>query len=167
MVGTRTKLVNHVRATVKSLGHRLPACSAQGFPRKVAEHLPEPLRPALEPVLETISSLTAQIREYDRKLETVAEELYPQTGLLRQVKGVGPLTALAFVLTIEDPWRFADSRTVAPISGWYRARTNPVAATRSSTSPSAATRCSESCWSVAPTTCSARSAKTPISGATA
>jgi transposase len=117
LVGTRTKLVNHVRATVKSLGHRLPACSAQGFPRKVAEHLPGPLRPALEPVLETISSLTAQIREYDRKLEAVAEELYPETRLLRQVKGVGPLTALAFVLTIEDPWRFADSRTVGAYLG--------------------------------------------------
>jgi transposase len=74
LVGTRTKLVNHVRATVKSLGHRLPACSAQGFPRKVFEHLPDPLRPALEPVLGTISSLTAQIREYDRKLEAVAED---------------------------------------------------------------------------------------------
>ena len=60
VVGTRTKLVNHVRATVKSLGHRPPACSAQGFPRKVSEHLPEPLRLALDPVLETISSLTAQ-----------------------------------------------------------------------------------------------------------
>lgn len=61
LVGTKTKLVNHVRSTVKSLGHRLPACSAQGFPRRVAEHLPDPLRPAFEPILETIASLTASI----------------------------------------------------------------------------------------------------------
>jgi len=117
LVSSRTKLVNHVRATVKSLGHRLPACSAQGFPKKVAEHLPEPLRPALEPVLETIASLTSRIREYDRKVGAVADELYPETELLRQVKGVGPITALAFVLTIEDPWRFRDSRTVGAYLG--------------------------------------------------
>jgi transposase len=117
LVATRTKLVNHVRATVKSLGQRLPSCSAQGFPKKVAAHLPDPLRPALEPVLETISSLTVRIREYDRKLEVVSGELYPETKLLRQVKGVGPLTALAFVLTVEDPYRFRDSRTVGAYLG--------------------------------------------------
>lgn len=117
LVGTRTKLVNHVRATVKSLGHRLPACSAQSFPRKVTEHLPEPLRPALEPILEMISSLTNQIRDYDRRIEAVAGTFYPETKLLRQVKGVGSLTALAFVLTVEDPWRFRDSRTVGAYLG--------------------------------------------------
>lgn len=117
LVGTRTKLVNHVRATVKSLGHRLPACSAQSFPKKVAQHLPESLRPALEPILQTIGSLTTQIREYDRKIEAVAGEPYPETKLLRQVKGVGPITALAFVLTLEDPHRFRDSRTVGAYLG--------------------------------------------------
>jgi transposase len=40
----------------------------------------------------------------------LAEELYPKTRLLRQVPGVGALTALAFVLTVEDPARFAGSR---------------------------------------------------------
>jgi transposase len=80
-------------------------------------HLPEPLRPALRPVLETIASLSAQIREYDAKLESVAKELYPETRLLRQVKGVGLLTALAFILTIEDPSRFEVSRTVGAYLG--------------------------------------------------
>ena len=55
--------------------------------------------PALEPILEQIGSLTERIRQYDRKLETVSEEHYPQTELLRQVEGLGPLTALTFVLT--------------------------------------------------------------------
>jgi transposase len=122
LVATRTKLVNHVRATVKSLGHRLPSCSAQGFPKKVAEHLPEPLRPALEPILQTIGSLTAQIREYDRKIEAVARGRYPQTKLLRRVKGVGPITALAFVLTLEDPYRFRDSRSVGAYLGLVPSR---------------------------------------------
>ena len=33
-------------------------------------------------------------------------------ALLRQVCGVGPLTSLAFVLTVDDPTRFTRSRTV-------------------------------------------------------
>jgi hypothetical protein len=61
--------------------------------------------------------LSSRIRDYDRKLEAVAEDLYPETKLLRQVKGVGPLTALAFVLTVEDPSRFRDSRTVGAYLG--------------------------------------------------
>jgi transposase len=120
LVGTRTKLVNHVRGTViKAFGTRLPKCTAQSFHhKKVAEHLPrELLAPALGPVLETITSLSERIREYDRRLEEVADELYPETKLLRQIHGVGALTALAFVLTLEDPSRFAKSRQVGPYLG--------------------------------------------------
>jgi transposase len=47
-----------------------------------------------------VGSLTERIRDYDRKLEEISKESYPETGLLRQVEGVGPLTALAFVLTL-------------------------------------------------------------------
>jgi len=117
LVGTRTKLVNHIRGTVKAFGARLPKCTAQSFHHKVAEHLPRELAPALGPVLETIASLSERIREYDRRLEEVADELYPETKLLRQIHGVGALTALAFVLTLEDPSRFAKSRQVGPYLG--------------------------------------------------
>jgi transposase len=81
------------------------------------EHVPEALLPALEPILETIGSLTERIREYDRKLETVCREHYPETDLLRQVEGVGALTALTFVLTLEDPYRFEKSRSVGAYLG--------------------------------------------------
>ena len=117
LVGARTKLVNHVRSSVKSFGARLPKCSAESFHKKVAGRLPEELLPALEPLLDTIASLSAQIREYDRRLETLAEELYPETQLLRQVPGVGMLTALVFVLTLEDPFRFDDGRAVGAYLG--------------------------------------------------
>ena len=69
------------------------------------------------PILETIANLTVRIRAYDRELEALAEQLYPQTRLLREVPGVGTLTALAFVLTVEDPARLADSRTVGAYLG--------------------------------------------------
>jgi transposase len=117
LVGARTQLVNHVRGAVKSFGGRLPKCPARSFHNKVVEHIPEALWAALGPILETIGSLTERIREYDRQLETVCQEHYPETELLRQVEGVGALTALTFVLTLEDPSRFAKSRTVGAYLG--------------------------------------------------
>ena len=117
LVGCRTQLVNHVRGTVKSFGGRLPKCPARSFHNKVPEHIPEALTPALEPILEQIGSLTERIREYERKLEAVSEEHYPETKLLRQVEGIGPLTALTFVLTLEDPHRFKKSRSVGAYLG--------------------------------------------------
>jgi transposase len=106
LVDCRTQLVNHVRGAVKSFGARLPKCPARSFHKRAREHIPEALSPALGPILEQIASLTERIREYDRKLETISLERYPETQLLRQVEGVGPLTALTFVLTLEDPYRF-------------------------------------------------------------
>jgi transposase len=83
-----------------------------------SEHIPEALLPALEPVLEQIGSLTERIRDYERHLKTISEEHYPQeTELLRQVEGVGTLTALSFVLTLEDPHRFEKSRSVGAYLG--------------------------------------------------
>jgi transposase len=117
LVGSRTQLVNHVRGAVKSFGARLPKCPARSFHKRAAEHVPEALRPALGPILEQIGSLTERIRQYDRKLETVCEEHYPETQLLRQVEGIGALTALTFVLTLEDPYRFAKSRSVGAYLG--------------------------------------------------
>jgi transposase len=86
-------------------------------------HIPEALLPALEPILEQIASLTERIRGYERQLETISEEHYPhETGLLRQVEGVGPLTALTFVLTVEDPYRFEKSRSVGAYLGLVPAK---------------------------------------------
>jgi transposase len=117
LVSSRTQLVNHVRGAVKSFGARLPKCPAASFHNKAPEHIPEALLPALGPILETIGSLTRHIREYDRQLETISKETYPETELLRQVEGVGPLTALTFVLTVEDPYRFEKSRSVGAYLG--------------------------------------------------
>jgi transposase len=118
LVSCRTQLVNHVRGAVKSFGARLPKCPARSFHKRAAEHIPEALLPALEPVLEQIGSLTERIRDYERHLKTISEEHYPQeTELLRQVEGVGTLTALSFVLTLEDPHRFEKSRSVGAYLG--------------------------------------------------
>jgi hypothetical protein len=103
----------------------LPKCPAVSFHNKAPEHIPEALWAALGSILETIGSLTPltrRIRDYDRQLETIAKEHYPQTELLRQVEGIGTLTALTFVLTLEDPYRFERSRSVGAYLGLVPAR---------------------------------------------
>jgi len=122
LVDCRTQLVNHVRGAVKSFGARLPKCPARSFHKRAPEHIPEALLPALGPILEQIGSLTERIRQYDLQLQIVAKERYPETDLLRQVEGVGPLTALTFVLTLEDPHRFEKSRCVGAYLGLVPAR---------------------------------------------
>jgi transposase len=86
--------------------------------KRASEHILEALWAALGPILEQIGSLTERIRQYDdRQLEAISKERYPQTELLRQVEGVGPLTALTFVVTLEEPYRFAKSRSVGAYLG--------------------------------------------------
>lgn len=117
LVEARTALINSVRGLVKSMGERLPKCSAESFPKQVAGEIPENLRAALMPLIEQAASITAKIRQYDERVEEMAQSKYPKSALLRQVKGVGALTAVAFQLTIEDPERFAKSREVGPYLG--------------------------------------------------
>ncbi len=117
LVRSRTLLINHARSIVKSSGLRLPSCSAYSFAHKVAPHIPEPLRPALDPIINTIASLTQQIKSYDKKTEDLCGERYPETKLLREISGIGPLVSLAFILTLENPDRFHKSRDVGPALG--------------------------------------------------
>jgi transposase len=117
LVGQRTATINHVRATVKAHGRRLPSCSAEVFPRKAVAALGEELSVALGPLLEEVAELTAKIRAYDRKVELLSAKEYPETGLLKQVVGVGPLTALTYVLVLEEQGRFKKSRQVGSYLG--------------------------------------------------
>ena len=146
LVGCRTQLVNHVRGAVKSFGGRLPKCPARSFHKRAEEHIPEALRPALGPILEQVGLLTERIHQYDRMLESISKERYPETELLRQVEGIGPLTALSFVLTLEDPHRFERSRSVGAYLGLVPATSQSGTGTLRSASPKKATRCYGSSW---------------------
>lgn len=117
LVGTRTKLINHARGSVKSWGGRIPRISSEAFAHKAAAHLPEELLPVLEPLLEVIADLTRRIRAYDRLIAKVTDKHYPEANRLQQIKGVGPVTALAFVLLVEDPKRFKRSRDAGAYFG--------------------------------------------------
>ena len=117
LVKSRTQLINHARGMVKTNGERLPRCSAASFARRCAGHVPADLRPALKPIFKIIAQLSEQICELDRKINQLCRHHYPQTARLQQVPGVGPVTALAYVLSIEDPARFGKSRQVGAYLG--------------------------------------------------
>lgn len=117
LVRTRTSLVNAVRGLVKPFGVRLPKCSTASFAKKAALHIPDFLQEAVEPLLMTITLLTSKIACLDRKVEDLADKKYPATQRLREVVGVGPLTALAFVLAVGNAKRFKKSRTVGAYFG--------------------------------------------------
>lgn len=117
LVATRTKLINCVRGLVKPLGERISGCGTASFHKDAPEQIPEELREATDPLIETIAGLTERIRAYDKLVETMSDERFPETKVLRQVTGVGALTALAFVLVIEDPARFTRSRSVGAYLG--------------------------------------------------
>lgn len=116
LVRSRTLLVNHLRGAVKSAGSRLPNCSTERLHKIATQALPPELDTALEPVVALLASLTDQIHLYDRAVERLARQ-HPETAALRQVHGVGTLTSLAYVLTLEDPARFDKSRTVGAYLG--------------------------------------------------
>jgi transposase len=103
LVCARTKLICTVRGLVKSDGKRLPKCSTKTFHDMERDYVPEALREALD--------------RYDKRVKRMCRESYPETELLRQIKGVGELVSLAFVLTVDNPDRFAKSRDVGAYMG--------------------------------------------------
>jgi len=114
LVGTRTALVNAARGLTKSYGERLRKCGTGQMNREIAKGLSQELREALDPLLREIESLHEQI----------AKEVHPEVALLKQVKGVGTLIALTYILTFDDPHRFRRSRDAGCFLGLRPGRRN-------------------------------------------
>lgn len=103
LVSSRVGLVNHIRGSVKAFGARLPVCSTRTFARKARAVILEALLAALEPVLVIVEGLSEQILAMEKRIKVLGKEAYPETNALRQVTGVGAITALTFVLTSFGP----------------------------------------------------------------
>lgn len=114
LVRSRVAIVNSIRGALKSLGVRLSSPSMSSFTnhaRNTLEDQPD-LLAAIEPSLQSIDELTSQIKASDKAIAQNAQANYPQTQLLQQIAGVGPITSLSFVLAVGDPKRFEDPRDV-------------------------------------------------------
>lgn len=120
LVRQRVDIISSVRFTLKSMGRSLPSPNTQCFAKRCRTILNDsdaPLLTMIEPSLQVIDLLTKNIRELDRAIERLCDEKYPHSRRLRQVMGVGAITSLSFVLTIEDPERFRQPRDVAAYLG--------------------------------------------------
>ncbi len=117
LVDTRMSLVAQARGLTQALGERLPACKPEAFVRKLRQAKGVVGFPGLDTLLEVIEVLDTKIRDLDRELVRLCKETYPETELLTQVPGVGPVTALSYLLTLEDPSHFASSRRVGSYLG--------------------------------------------------
>lgn len=115
-VRCRTKLVNLARLQVKSFGERLPKCDAATFHRTAWPLVPSALKPALKPAFKLLAALCREITAYDNTIARVARR-YPDVEVISQPNGVGVLTALAFLLTLDNKTRFTKSRTVGAYVG--------------------------------------------------
>lgn len=120
LVRQRVDIISSVRFTLKSMGLKIASPNTNCFAKRCRKSLGE-LDPVLlascEPSLRVIDALTQSIRELENEIETLCATTYPETGILRQIAGVGPITALTFVLTIGDPQRFDSARDVAAYLG--------------------------------------------------
>lgn len=117
LVRARTGMINHVRGVLKSNGHRAPTCSAASFGRKAATAIPPKLEAGLRSIVEMVESLSRKIVDLDGAIERLCTERYPITQALREIGGVGPVVALTFVLTLDDPTRFRSARDVGAYLG--------------------------------------------------
>jgi transposase len=124
LVRARTALVNTARGLAKSYGERLRGCNVRNMNPEKAEGLSPELQTALEPLLACIESVSERIGEYNERIEKLAQDSYPQVAVLKQVKGVGTLIALTYMLTLEDPHRFRKSRDVGCYLGLQPGRRN-------------------------------------------
>lgn len=116
LVGCRTKLINHVRGTCKAFGVKLPKCSAEAFVVRCSAAVPTSLAGAVNDILEQIGAVSAKIKAFDSKITAMIKR-HPEAQIVKQITGVGELTALAYVLTVEDPHRIVRSRSAGAYFG--------------------------------------------------
>jgi transposase len=89
LVSTRTALVNAARGLTKFYGQRLRNCGSEQMNREMAKGLNPELWEALDPLLAEIEALNGRMAEYDRRIEQIAKDVYPEVARLKQVKESG------------------------------------------------------------------------------
>lgn len=115
VVASRTKVINAVRGWLRGEAIRLPTGCPATFVDRVKRSAPK-LPCAIALTLETISHLTEQIHSLDREVEALTKK-DERCQRLMSTPGIGPVTALAFVATLDTHKRFADAHHVQSYLG--------------------------------------------------
>jgi transposase len=117
LVRARVGVINSLRFTLKSLGYAIANPSTERFHKVIQEQVPESVDSVIAPSVQALKELSLRIKLLDREIATLARSKYPETTWLEQIPGVGPITALYFVLKIQDPARFERVRDVGAFIG--------------------------------------------------
>jgi transposase len=117
LVRTRSRCICVVRALLRQQGLRVRSGNAETFGVRVAA-LPvaRPWLQVLRPVLATLRALNDQIKHADRKLERLTGT-DPRVRRLGTLPGIGPVTAAAFVATLDSATRFKNAHQVEAYLG--------------------------------------------------
>ena len=113
-----TRLSNHIRGVLKTFGLLRGAMRGLPFDRRVGallEGRPD-VSPVVQPMLDAWRQLRVQIAAFDKAVRDIVK-VSPTCRLLMTVPGIGALTGLAYVSTVEDPARFRHSRAVGAHCG--------------------------------------------------
>lgn len=115
----RVNLILSIRATLKSLGMRLKASSSAAFADAAREQLKEDVETLclIHPVLRVIDELTLQIKDLNKRINQTISQKYQEAERLQKIPGIGPITALSFVLHIEKAERFENIRDIGAYLG--------------------------------------------------
>ena len=118
LVGMTTRLSNHIRGVLKTFGLLPGAMRGLPFDKRVEALLAErdELAPIVRPMLAAWRQLREQIAAFDKAVRALAKAS-PTCRLLRSVPGIGVVSVLAYVSTVEDPARFTRSRSVGAHMG--------------------------------------------------
>ena len=118
LVGMTTRLSNHIRGVLKTFGLLPGAMRGLSFDRRVEALLADrdDLAPVVRPMLVAWRQLREQIAAFDKEVRALAKK-DPTCRLLMSVPGIGVVSVLAYVSTVEDPGRFARSRSVGAHMG--------------------------------------------------
>ena len=113
LVGMTTRLSNHIRGLLNTFGLLPGAMRGLPFDRRVEALIADrdDLAPIARPMLVAWRQLRQQIATFDKEVRALAKK-DPTCRLLMSVPGIGVVSVLAYVSTIEDPARFARSRSV-------------------------------------------------------
>jgi transposase len=113
LVKIKRDLENQVRGLLKNLGLVIGRAKFNVFAVRAEELIegrPE-LVVAVRPLLEARKAIEQQVDDLDRKVQKLARH-DAQVRRFMTAPGVGPITALCFKATIDDPTRFKRSRSV-------------------------------------------------------
>jgi transposase len=112
LVHTRAKYITTIKTLIRAEGLRLPASSAESFvERLLALALPDHLATTIEPLVMLLTQLNKQIKQADKQLQDLVEQ-DPVVERLCTAPGIGPVTAVTFVATLDEVKRFETAKQV-------------------------------------------------------